>query len=122
MTILMSIEDEIKHLIQFLSHPAGFDVDMGGLLGIRPIYEMREFWEVSWSEPEDTISCEYHKEFVTLAEAATFFVEKRHYLCLGLDFNEMAADYYKETGHYKDEPGHPNDPANYHVKVEKLDE
>jgi hypothetical protein len=119
---MMTIEEEIKHLITFLQHPAGFDVDMAGQLCIRPIYEVREFWEVSWAEPEETVACEYHKEFVSLEEAAIFFVEKRHYLCLGLDFNELAANYFEETGHYKDEPGHPNDPANCHVKVEKIDE
>ena len=36
---MMSIEEEVKRLIEFLSHPAGFNVGMGGVLGIRPINE-----------------------------------------------------------------------------------
>ena len=46
--ILMTIDDEIKHLVCFLSHAAGFNVDMAGQLRIRPIYETIEHWEVDW--------------------------------------------------------------------------
>ena len=120
---MMTIEEETRHLITFLSHEAGFDVDMGGQLQIRPIYETIEHWEVDWEEDlSDGTPVRTQKIFFTLEEAAIFFVEKRHYLCLGLDFNKIAADYYNETGHYMDEPGHPNDPANCHVKVEKIDD
>lgn len=87
--ILMTIEDEAKHLIQFLSHPAGFIVDVGGELCIFPIYEMREYWEVTWKVVEDGISIDFNRQFVTLEEAVNFFVEKRRYLCLGSDFNKL---------------------------------
>lgn len=91
---MMTIEEEIKHLIDLLSHPAGFDVGMGGLLCIRPIDENSPpiRWEVDWTEnvyAEVPAACpyEYSKEFSSLQEAAQFFVEKRRYLCYGLDFD-----------------------------------
>lgn len=88
---MMTIEEEIASLISFLSHPAGFDVDMGGVLCIRPIDENSppEHWEVDWTGYEDGMECEYHKAFYSLAEAAQFFVEKRRYLCYGLDFEKI---------------------------------
>lgn len=87
---MMTIEEEIDHLVKFLQHPAGFDVDMAGQLCIRPVYETTQHWEVDWEEIEGTINLKFYKLFGDLKEAATFFVEKRHYLCLGLDFNEIA--------------------------------
>lgn len=89
---MMTIDEEIKHLKSFLSHPAGFIVDVAGELCIFPIYEMREYWEVSWKVTEDEISIEMNRQFVTLEEAVTFFVEKRRYMCLGSDFNALAED------------------------------
>jgi hypothetical protein len=88
---MMTIEEEIARLIFFLSHPAGFNVDWGGLLTIRPIDESSppDHWEVDWTGTEDGMSCEYHKQFVSLSEAARFFVEKRRYLCYGLDFEKI---------------------------------
>lgn len=94
--VLMSIEDEIKHLKTFLSHPAGFIVDIGGDLCIFPIYEMREYWEVTWKMIEDDTAVDMHRQFVTLDEAVQFFVEKRRYLCLGSDFNAIYAKQEKE--------------------------
>ena len=118
---MMTIEEEIQHLIQFLSHPAGFDVDMGGQLQIRPIYETIEHWEVDWEEYlEDGTAARFQKIFFTLEEAATCFVEKRRYMCLGLDFNKIAMDHFNDTGKYMDDPGEPNDP--HKPKVEKIDE
>lgn len=93
---MMTIEEEIQHLITFLNHPAGFDVDMAGMLCIRPIYETIEHWEVDWEQEEDGVVIQYHKIFFTLEEAATCFVEKRRYLCLGLDFNKMYLEPEKE--------------------------
>ena len=87
---MMTIEEEIKHLITFLDHPAGYIVDVAGELCIFPIYEMREFWEVTWKIVEDGVSIDLNRQFVTLEEAANFFVEKRRYLCLGSDFNKLA--------------------------------
>lgn len=90
---MMTIEEEVQRLIDFLSHPAGFDVDMGGLLCIRPIDESSPpiRWEVDWTEDvyaKVPAACpyEYSKEFSSLQEAVRFFVEKRRHLCYGLDF------------------------------------
>lgn len=89
---MMTIDEEVKHLKDFLSHPAGFIVDVAGELCIFPIYEMREYWEVSWKITEDQSALEMNRQFVTLEEAATFFVEKRRYMCLGSDFNALVQD------------------------------
>jgi hypothetical protein len=85
---MMTIEEEIQHLITFLRHPGGFDVDMSGILCIRPIDEGSPptSWEVDWEEIDDGIILNFSKEFPNLEEAAQFFVEKRHYLCEGADF------------------------------------
>jgi hypothetical protein len=85
-----SIEEEIKALVTFLSNPAGFSVDMAGQLSIHPIYGTIEHWEVDWEEEDEELIYNYHKTFLTLEEAAQCFVEKRRYMCLGLDFNKMA--------------------------------
>lgn len=84
----MSIEEEIEMLVTFLSHPAGFDVGMHGTLMIRPIdeYSPPVHWEVDWEEEDDNLVMEFAKEFSTLREAATFYVERRRYMCAGLDF------------------------------------
>lgn len=88
---MMTIDEEVEHLVAFLSHPAGFDVDMSGLLCIRPIDESSppQHWEVDWTGVEDGMECEYHKQFTSLQEAAQFFVEKRRYLVIGLDFESI---------------------------------
>lgn len=115
---MMTIEEEIKYLTDFLLHPAGFDVDMGGVLAIRPVSEDSppSHWAVDWEDTIDGITVSEEKVFPDdLAGAVRFFVEKRHYMCNGLDFDKIARDYHSETGHYMDEPGHPNCP----VKVEK---
>lgn len=92
----MTIEEEIKHLIDFLLHPAGFSVDMNGQLGILPIYGTIEHWEVYWEDVDDGMNCQFQKIFFTLEEAATAFVERRRYMCLGLDFNKMAIEGIKD--------------------------
>lgn len=86
----MSIDEEVKMLVTFLSHEAGFDVDMHGMLVIRPIQECisPQNWEVDWEEYIDDYKVESYKTFTSLQEAAQFFVEKRRYLCYGLDFEE----------------------------------
>lgn len=89
---MMTIDEEVKHLIDFLSHPAGFDVDMHGSLCIRPICEDSppKHWAVDWEEVVDGITVSMEKEFPNdLAGAAQFFVEKRRYMCAGLDFEKM---------------------------------
>ncbi len=88
---MITIEEEIEHLVAFLSHPAGFDVSIYAVLEIRPIDECSppEHWEVDWTGTEDGMECEYHKQFTNLQEAAQFFVEKRRYMCLGADFEAI---------------------------------
>lgn len=93
---MMTIEEEVKHLVDFLSHPAGFDVDVVGMLSIRPIDESSppDLWEVNWTENvyadvPAALPYEYAKEFSSLQEAAQFFVEKRRYLLYGLDFEQV---------------------------------
>lgn len=85
---MMSIEDEIKHIVTFLSHPASFDIGMGGTLTLRPIDEgsPAQNWEVEWREDDGSIVLDFHKDFNSLEEAAKFFVEKRRYMCNGMDF------------------------------------
>ncbi len=96
---IMTIEDEIELLIPVLLHPAGFDIDLGGTLCIRPIYEQcsPEYWEVDWEQDEDGMRCQYHKTFSNLREATTFFVEKRRYMCSGLDFESILMKDDKEN-------------------------
>lgn len=92
---MITIEEEVKRLIDFLSHPAGFNVGLGGVLMIRPIDEGSPptNWAVDWEEEDDHVVYEYEKCFSSLQEAAQFFVEKRRYWCEGLDFRKiMLAD------------------------------
>lgn len=89
---MMTIEEEIEHVFTFLQHPGGFDVDMAGCLCIRPVDECcpPEHWEVDWTISENGTSLEFHKGFNNLRDAVIFFVEKRHYMCNGLDFELLA--------------------------------
>lgn len=95
---MMTIEEEITALYSFLSHPAGFDVGMGGILSIRPIDENSPpiRWEVDWEIIIDHMTCKYHKEFDNLEEAVTFYVEKRRYYCWGLDFEKIELEDLKD--------------------------
>lgn len=88
---MMTIEEEVKHLVEFLSHPAGFNVGMGGILQIRPVDEGSPptNWAVDWEEEDENLVYEYEKCFTSLQEAAQFFVEKRRYMCEGLDFRAI---------------------------------
>jgi|SRR5271168_4875561 hypothetical protein len=88
---MMTIEEEIDYLVIFLSHPAGFNVDWGGLLTIRPISEDSppSLWAVDWQETIDDTVFYNERSFPSLQEAVTCFVEKRHYLLFGLDFEQL---------------------------------
>lgn len=88
---MMSIEEEIDHFMAFLSHPAGFDAGFGGILQIRPIDEGSPptNWAVDWEDREGDTVLEYEREFPSLRAAVEFFVEKRRYLCYGLDFEAI---------------------------------
>lgn len=90
-TEIMSIDEEVEHLMQFLSHPAGFDVGMGGILSIRPTDEgcPPTHWAVDWEATEGDLVFDFEKEFSSLREAVQFFVEKRRYMCNGLDFDAV---------------------------------
>lgn len=81
------IEKEINELLVVLKHPAGFDIDMGGLLCIRPTDECcpPETWEVDW---EDWDNNKHYANFDNLLDAVEFFVKKRHELEYGLDYDK----------------------------------
>ena len=83
----MTQEEEVQSLMQFLSHPAGFDVDLAGLLCIRPVDENSPptSWEVDFDYNAWKIE-EGCKVFDSLEDAARFFVQKRFEMQLGLDF------------------------------------
>lgn len=95
---MMTIEEEIEHFVTFLSHPAGFNVDWAAHIGIRGIDECcpPQSWEVSWTEMIDGVSIDSYKEFHSLREAVTCFVEKRHLLLYGLDFEANLWDNEKD--------------------------
>lgn len=95
---MMTIEKEIEKIVDFLNHPAGFDVGMGGVLCIRPIDENSppHRWEVDWEEQLDGMRAEFYKEFDDLQSAAQFFVERRRLMCEGLDFVALTLQNMKE--------------------------
>lgn len=95
---MMTIDEEVEHVFTFLQHPAGFDVDMGGVLTIRPVDEGSPptHWAVDWEIEEDGIKMNFEKEFGSLHEAVVFFVEKRRYMCNGLDFDAIAMEEHKD--------------------------
>ena len=106
---LMPIEEEIEMIFTMLSHSGGFDLDMAGLICIRPVDECcpPEHWEVDWEIQEETTIIKFHKVFQSLREAVVFFVEKRHLLCIGLDFDYMVRkdidwDEYAKNKDYRD--------------------
>lgn len=92
--MITAIEDEIKHIIDFLSHRCGFEVSLYATLQIRPIDEgcPPTEWEVYWKETVDGVEFESYREFTSLQDAAQFFVEKRRYMCLGADFESLLDD------------------------------
>ena len=87
---MQPIEDEIQHIIDFLSHPASFHIGMGGTLTLRPIDEgsPATSWEVEWEERDGDTVLDFHKDFGSLEDAVRFFVEKRRYMCNGMDFEK----------------------------------
>jgi hypothetical protein len=83
----MSIEHEIDELIVFLSHPAGFEISIQDQLSIVPL--LNGDWEVRWFEDEGHATIDLIKVFTELNEAVKFFVERRHYLTVGQDFDQL---------------------------------
>lgn len=94
---MQSIEEEIELLISFLMETK-FNVSVKDLLFIKvidingpgpwPHGRSLPHYEVQWEIKEENMVCQYHKTFVSLREAATFFVEKRRYMVIGYDFEE----------------------------------
>jgi hypothetical protein len=93
---MLTIEEETKNIIALLSYPAGYTLSLNGNLTLSPVYGTIEHWEVAWQEDDEHVVYEYQKIFFDLDEAALFFVEKRRYLCLGVDFNKMYAEESKD--------------------------
>jgi hypothetical protein len=83
----MTIEQEIALLKPLLLHPAGFDLDLQGMLSIRPINEAcpPTKWEVAW---EDQNGSDY-LEFDDLDQALLCFVHIRHQYQYGLDYETL---------------------------------
>lgn len=85
---MKTIDEEIEDVFIFLSKSPGFDIGLCNQLCIRPNYGITSHWEVNWEIEENNSVLQFHKVFADLKEAVTFFVEKRHYMCLGIDFNK----------------------------------
>lgn len=85
---IITIEDEVNLLMALLSHPAGFDMGCAGMLTIRPTDECSppHSWEVEWEHELDGYKVNSYRSFESLQMAVQFFVEKRRYMLLGLDF------------------------------------
>ena len=82
----MNKQEEINIIMAVIEHPAGFDIDLfAGALCIR---SHSEGYEVSWEEPSKHAMHTNipYKDFAELKAAVTFFVDKRHELQLGIDF------------------------------------
>jgi len=86
---MITIEEEINNIINFLSYNVGYTISINGDLTLNPVYGTIDHWEVAWSQQEDHIVYDYQKVFASLDEAVQFFVEKRRYMCLGVDFVEL---------------------------------
>jgi hypothetical protein len=86
----MTREEEIQLVHNLLLHPAGFDIDIAGLLWVRQ-YEWPR-WAVEW-EISGTTKVEV-KEFDDALEAATYFVNRRHEMKLGLDYDIFNIEYF----------------------------
>lgn len=85
----MSIEQEIDELIVFLTHPAGFEISVGpGQLYLTPD-NYNGNWCVKWYEFDGVETLDFSRTFTELKEAVKFFVERRHYICVGFDFDNI---------------------------------
>lgn len=74
---------EILFVEKVVTHPAGYDLDLFGMMNIRPTDQL--IWEVSWEEILDQTRCTLYKTFSSAREAAEFFVLKRKERQLGID-------------------------------------
>lgn len=90
----MNKKQEIELVHDIITHPAGFDMGNSGILTIRQ-YEC-PIWAVEYETglyPNKILDV---REFSNPMVAAIFFVEKRHQLQLGLDFEK---ELMKENEH-----------------------
>ncbi len=84
---VLQFREEVALVSAVIAHPAGFDLDFGGgLIFIRTTDQ--ETIEVEW---EAMVGAKVHKDHKSFPieqrdEAASFFVQKRHELRLGIDF------------------------------------
>ncbi len=88
----LQFDAEVAIVKQVIAHPAGFDLDFaGGLIFIRSTDQ--ETYEVEWNVTLNGKGEHDHKSFEVeqLHEAAVFFVQKRHELRLGIDFEAFDA-------------------------------
>ena len=91
--ISTQFDAEIALVQAAIAHPAGFDLDFGGgLIFIRTTDQLTI--EVEWLDAHNmptnrNATC--YKSFLIgeIKEAATFFVQKRHELRLGFDFEQL---------------------------------
>lgn len=77
----MNQQKEIELICQLLTHPAGYSIDNSGLICVRR-YE-HPMWAVEWENDYGKLDV---KEFDNPLDAATFFINKRHKMKLGLDY------------------------------------
>jgi len=85
---MITIDEEIQHLLHFLSHQIDYTVAIG-TLSISSVCANDECWVVSWQEQDGDLILECQKDFVCLFDAAQYFVEKRRYMCVGADFDRL---------------------------------
>jgi len=80
----MNKEQEIELIKSVIEHPAGFAINLfGGLIAIRP---HSDGFEVSWMDDFGRVQDDGpYQNFDNAVEAATFFVNKRYELELGID-------------------------------------
>jgi hypothetical protein len=84
----MSPEDKLRAEVDFvtsvLTHPAGFDLDIFGLLWVRPTDQAT--FEVEWEDLVDDKKVTGHESFTDPQLAAQCFVQKRAEYRLGVDY------------------------------------
>jgi len=88
---MISIDEEIQRIIHFLSQGIDYTLTIG-ILSITPICSDEACWVVSWQEQIDDTILECQKDFISLFDAAQYFVEKRRYMCIGSDFDTLEND------------------------------
>lgn len=85
---MMTIDNEIQVLIQFLDHQRDYEVTLDHL-SIESLCGEDDCWVVTWKEYDGGMEMICQKDFSCLFDAATYFVEKRRYFCIGADFRAL---------------------------------